>query len=74
MEFKERCCAAFEDAARTLPDDVTAAFVIHGGTIMAILERCAQPLRQFYEYHIGNCELIVCDYDDEVLTIRGASL
>ena len=74
MEFKERCCAAFEEAVQTLPDDATAAFVIHGGTIMAILERFAQPMRQFYEYHIGNCELILCDYDDSILTIRGTAL
>jgi alpha-ribazole phosphatase len=74
MEFKERCCAAFEQAASALPDDATAAFVIHGGTIMAILERYAQPARQFYEYHIGNCELILCDYDDSILTVRGTAL
>ncbi len=74
MEFKERCCAAFENAARALPQNAAAAFVVHGGTIMAILERYARPVRQFYEYHIGNCELILCDYDGEVLTIRGTSL
>lgn len=74
MEFKERCSAAFEEAARAMPDDATAAFVIHGGTIMAILECCARPVRQFYEYHIGNCELIVCNYDDSILTIRETAL
>jgi len=53
-EFKMRCCNAFRDCMREIPDGKIAAFVIHGGGIMAILERFAQPHRDFYEYHIGN--------------------
>ena len=31
-----------------------AALVIHGGTIMNIMENYALPKREFYEWHVGN--------------------
>lgn len=38
----------------------TAAFVIHGGTIMAVLEKYARPAMTFYEGHVGNCQGFLC--------------
>lgn len=52
--FKARCCTAFETIAKRLPDNTRAAFVVHGGVIMSILERYVQPQKGFYDYHIGN--------------------
>jgi len=52
--FKARCCSAFEAILKNLPDSSKAAFVVHGGVIMSILERYAQPTKSFYDYHIGN--------------------
>lgn len=52
--FKARCCKAFQEVIGKFPDGKTAAFVIHGGCIMAILEEFAEPKRNFYDYHIEN--------------------
>lgn len=31
-----------------------AALVVHGGTIMNIMEAYALPKKEFYEWHVGN--------------------
>lgn len=72
-DFKARCCAAFFNSVQSLPDDATAAFVVHGGVIMAILEAYAQPCRSFYEYHIGNGECLWCNYQDGKLYVEIAA-
>jgi alpha-ribazole phosphatase len=56
LAFKARSTGAYYREVCALPKNSTAAFVIHGGNIMAILERYEQPKRPFYEYHLGNCE------------------
>ena len=58
--FKERCCSAFEQIIPSIPEDSSSAFVVHGGVIMAILERLAEPKRDFYDYHIANGAYIRC--------------
>ena len=63
-EFKCRCCSAFVEIISSVPEDSTTAFVVHGGVIMAILERFAEPKRDFYDYHIGNGKYICCFADD----------
>lgn len=69
-EFKLRCCKAFENAVMEIPENSTAAFVVHGGVIMAIMEKFAVPGRSFYEYHIGNCEYIFCEFDRSIYKMR----
>lgn len=51
--FKERCTAAFEKA---VSENVynSIAFVVHGGTIMSVLEKYAFPKRSFYDYQVQN--------------------
>ncbi len=69
-QFKDRCCEAFLDIMLSQPQDgKTVAFVIHGGVIMAVLERLAEPRRDFYEYHIKNGECFRCRYENGVITI-----
>ena len=53
-EFTERCCRAFLQAAGEF-EGKSAAMVVHGGTIMAILERFAMPKKNFYDYMKNNC-------------------
>lgn len=61
-EFSRRVCRAFagvvEDAAAR--GCGRAVFVVHGGTIMAALERFARPRRDFYEYAVKNCRGYRC--------------
>lgn len=72
--FKARSCRAFAEAAISLPENRVAAFVLHGGCIMAILERFARPRRAFYDCHIGNGQFVMGVWEDETLTIRGGPL
>lgn len=67
--FKDRCCRAFLQAMAHAPDNTVTAFVIHGGCIMAILERFVLPKRDFYAYHIANGGLVRCRWEDGHLRI-----
>lgn len=68
--FKKRCCTAFIDAVRSSTSG-RLAFVIHGGCIMAILERF-ESSRSFYDYHIGNgCAVLCTMHNDDRLRIIG---
>ncbi|MBR2742507.1 MAG: histidine phosphatase family protein [Clostridia bacterium] len=53
--FRERCVKAFDEAMKSVPDGACAAFVIHGGVIMAVLAARAVPKRNFYDYYLKNC-------------------
>ncbi|MGO5051564.1 histidine phosphatase family protein [Lachnospiraceae bacterium LCP25S3_G4] len=54
--FKKRCRTGFEQAISYLIDHniEEAAFVVHGGTIMAIMESYGYPKKKFYERQVGN--------------------
>lgn len=61
--FTSRVIAAFdrlqaEWRRKGLP---SAALVVHGGTIMAILERFAVPHRDFYDWQVKNGEAYTAD-------------
>lgn len=72
--FKARSAEAFAHEAFSLPQNCVAAFVLHGGCIMAILERFALPKRGFYDFRIDNCQCVTCACEDEELTITGGPL
>ncbi|MDR0875228.1 MAG: histidine phosphatase family protein [Clostridiales Family XIII bacterium] len=67
--FLGRSADAFSRELLALPENSAAAFVIHGGVIMAILERYARPKHSYYEYHLGNCKYYVCLWKDGSLEI-----
>lgn len=73
-DFKTRCRNAFFETMEEVGESGSAAFVIHGGCIMAILEAYAVPKRTFYDYHIKNCGFVRCTFDGRALTIEGGSL
>ena len=52
-EFSVRCVRAFEGLLkRNLSED--CAVIIHGGTIMAIMEHCAKPEGTYYDFQVKN--------------------
>nr|WP_242828856.1 histidine phosphatase family protein [[Eubacterium] cellulosolvens] len=55
-EFSLRCCNAFRKAIQTgLREHAEHLFfVVHGGTIMSILEKWAVPKRSYYDWQCGN--------------------
>lgn len=54
--FQARSLAGFEKAVRDCMEKKvsSAALVVHGGTIMNIMEAYAEEKRSFYEWHVKN--------------------
>ena len=54
-EFAARCVKAFDDLMRrNFQED--CAIIAHGGTIMAIMEQCAEPKGGYYDFQVKNGE------------------
>lgn len=56
--FAGRCCRAFEECccmAQKLGCE-SAAFVVHGGTIMAVMERFGRPQKGYFDWQVKNAE------------------
>ena len=69
--FAARCVRAFERLrAQDFRED--CALIVHGGTIMAIMERYALPKGGYFGYQVGNGEGFVLNPDGtyEKLRIR----
>ena len=69
-------CAAFAQTVQALPKDAQKAFfVVHGGTIMALLSGFARPAVSYYDVLVKNCCGYVCTLgpgdDDLPLTLCG---
>ncbi|MBR1659048.1 MAG: histidine phosphatase family protein [Oscillospiraceae bacterium] len=71
-EFKARTVAAFAEAMAAVPSGVDAAFVLHGGGIMAVMEALAFPEREFYAWYVGNCGYFRCEWNGGRLTLSAA--
>ncbi len=56
--FKQRCSQAFEEAVSELISKRVhhAVFIVHGGTIMAILDEYLDGDHSFYTWQVKNCE------------------
>lgn len=61
--FAKRCCAAFLEgcAAAEKKGCESAAFVVHGGTIMAVLDRFSWPHRDYFDWQVKNGEGYTAD-------------
>lgn len=55
--FSKRCVNAFNNAVKKFEKTNRLAFVVHGGTIMAIAEKYLAG--DFYDYHLKNGEYMV---------------
>lgn len=55
-EFRERCVQGMIRQIHRLCEEQvsSAAFVVHGGTIMAVLERLAKEQQDFYHWQVEN--------------------
>lgn len=51
-EFKDRCAEGFMKVLEQNEDVVV--MVVHGGTIMSILDRYSSPHKDYYDWQIGN--------------------
>lgn len=68
QDFKQRCCQAFLNCLWQSREQnwQTLGFVLHGGTIMAIMERWAVPKREYFEYQVKNG----CGYQIEIVFLE----
>ena len=60
--FAARCVRAFEHL-RDQAFQEDCALIVHGGTIMAIMERFALPRRGYFDYQVSNGEGFVLNPD-----------
>lgn len=60
--FTARCVEGFEEcvafAKKTTTNDMRVAFVVHGGTIMAIMEKYGIPKGEYYKWQIENAGIL----------------
>lgn len=70
FEFRKRSVMGFYSTINSVHDADTAAFVVHGGTIMAVMEEFAVPHRDFYDWSIRNGHGYYCIWDGSHLSVR----
>lgn len=59
-DFAARCVKAFEDNVMGISED--CALVVHGGTIMAIMEKYARPQGSYFDFQVKNgCGFVLND-------------
>lgn len=64
-DFKERCRNAFRAVLKESNQEKAVAFVVHGGTIMAILDAFSSPHKDYYDWQVGNGEGFAADFYGE---------
>lgn len=62
-KFRRRSCGAFLRITEECGEEETTAFVVHGGTIMSVLERFEEPSFGFYGRQVKNGCGFVCEFD-----------
>lgn len=68
-DFRKRCCAEFLRAIGENTSAEALTFVVHGGTIMAVMERFAVPERGYYDWQCANGCGFSVEYDGKILTL-----
>ncbi|MBE6050700.1 MAG: histidine phosphatase family protein [Clostridium sp.] len=68
--FKERCVNSFMEVIDNMIERKidTGALVVHGGTIMAILDKFSKDERTYYDFQVKNCEGYVIEIDNSLWT------
>lgn len=54
--FAARCAGAFRALAESVREEGTDIFVVHGGTIMALLDAFSEPHQDYYSWQVKNGE------------------
>ena len=59
VSFQKRCVEGLERWMPQIMQNQKVAFVVHGGTIMALFDQYSMPHRDYYDWQIGNGEGLV---------------
>lgn len=67
-KFKNRCISAFDNIVEDIIENnlKTSAIIVHGGTIMSILDKYSFPHESFYNWQIKNGEGYSVEIDEEM--------
>ncbi len=73
-EFEARCLRGFARAVEQMRAQGWdfAAFVVHGGTIMALLDALSEPHRDYFDWQCPNLTILSTDYEYGKLRLRTA--
>ncbi|MBQ3842183.1 MAG: histidine phosphatase family protein [Ruminiclostridium sp.] len=71
QKFRERCISGFLKAIEENRNYKSISFVVHGGTIMSILEKYAVPRKKFYDFMTENGHGFITGFDGEKIEIIG---
>ena len=65
-EFIDRVFAAFDAVVREAvrAGEKQLFIAAHGGTVMALLSRCARPEKDYYDWYVKNCRGYVAHLDE----------
>lgn len=69
-DFSRRVRGTFLDIMSQAGGE-TAVMVVHGGTIMAVMEGFARPGRDFYAWHVEGCGGYLCHWDGDGRRLTG---
>ena len=71
-EFKNRSVKTFDEIIKDIlkKNIKSSAMIVHGGTIMAILDKYSYPHKGFYHWQVNNCEGFIIEID-EILWRKG---
>lgn len=67
--FKERCCGGFLEMTQKYKSGFVLSFIIHGGTLMSIMEKFAVPKRNYYDFQVSCGYGYIAEFDGEKITI-----
>lgn len=69
QSFRARCVRAFDDVSGKYSTSHSVCFIVHGGTIMSILEKYAVPCRSYFDWHCENGHGYICEWNGSELHI-----
>ena len=68
-DFRKRCINGFLESIEAVPEYGHATFVVHGGTIMAIMEHFAVPEKSYYDWHTANGHGYITEFDGNKIRV-----
>ncbi len=68
-DFRKRCCQAYETIIENCGRKDTA-LIVHGGTIMAVLEKYGVPKKGFYDWQVKNAEGYLCQLQEDNRSLK----
>jgi len=66
-DFRNRCAKGFKKIVGQYSNKTSITFVVHGGTVMAILDQFSEPHRDYFDWHCENGHGYSCEWNGKKL-------